>query len=122
MKELINEYFRGLVFTLVERKNANYIYAAKVGQLVDGGRYVIVISSREYGQQRLIEQIDWVNVQTRVLKNSYRLPVQKWSYSRKLFDIGVLLVSRENYSTYYDSERKVEIILLNNPNKKSKFQ
>lgn len=126
--EIINEYFKELVFTkVVEDKEGYAIYGAGIHSNigVDTMRYVLAFVPVVYAKKRqsLLKNLMWKNLQTRTLKNSYKLKQQNWKMPRDVPDFLLSVVERKKEcSIYRCNELPFEILLLHNPKKKTEYQ
>jgi hypothetical protein len=126
--ELINEYFKDLVFTkVVEDKEGYSIYGAGIHSNMGGDkmRYVLAFVPVIYAKKRQshLKDLMWKNLQTRTLTNSYKLKQQSWKIPREVPDFLFSIVDRKKeYSRYECEEIPFEILLLHNPKKKSEYQ
>jgi len=130
-REIINQFFSTLVFNKVNYNNGHYIYAAKIHEsiFINGSKYIILFVPSPFGETNefkdtsLIKNLPWINLQTRVLKNSYKLKDQTWNYPRKLRDPLLTMENRSlEKSVYNSSELNCEFIIDHNLNKKTSFQ
>src|SRR5207253_2706248 len=123
---LIESYFLKLIFKHVETKQGYFLYAACVGKYGnERGKYVILFVPEGCSTivTGTINQLRWRNLQTRTIKNEYKLPVQHWSIPRNVDDIEFQNMNRsDTESQYYSSQCPFEILLLHNPKKKTIFQ
>ena len=130
--DLVNQYFRGLIFTQVdEKKDGNLVYtvygAGINGSLGDGSeRYVLLFvpSHLAIRRQSKIEDLHWVNIQTRTIKEGYRLKHQSFAPPRDINDPTFHAIERTNSFTKYKSNdaKELEILLIHDPKKKSMYQ
>lgn len=163
--ELITSYFHSITFTKVDfitqTNGAQYIvYAARVSQsLADGIRFIIahvknrddpavaISSSNIHPETASLDKLQWVSLQTRMLKTSpyVGLREQSWSPSRYLQDVDFMYTERNtNYTKYIpvinhnttgryrppslnswssiDANFPISMILLNDKKKKSMYQ
>lgn len=125
---IINEYFKDLIFTkVVENREGYAIYGAGVSSGIGGEkmRYVLVFVPIIYANKRQskINDLMWKNVQTRNLVDSYKLKSQRWDYSKNIPDLLLTIQERtKSYSKYINPDFPFEILLLHNPKKKTNYQ
>lgn len=125
--EIINAYFKSLVFTRIEEKQGYAIYGAGVNSGISGGigRYVLVFVPSHLAvlSRAKITDLAWTNIQTRELRDSYRLKKQVLKLSHTLPNIELHIISRDKKSSTYIADGfPFEIVLLHNPKKKSAYQ
>ena len=128
--EIINDYFRTLIFTKVDTKDNFCIYAAGIytGLAGEAKRYIIIFvhESKSYKQRGNIYDFEWVSIQTRELPGSYRLNKQYWKLDRDLPDLKLSIVTREQdksiYSFIDSSIYFLKCELIHNPKKKTIYQ
>lgn len=126
--EIINTYFSTLVFSRIEEKQGYVIYGACIGSMLGGGsqRYVLafVPSHLAIKTQARLKELSWENLQTRTLRNSYRMQKQSYRMQRGLPDVLLQVVKRDDkYSTYSGPEHfPFEVLMIHDPRKKTKYQ
>lgn len=126
--DIINEYFKDLVFTkVVENREGYAIYGAGISSGIGGqiSRYVLVFVPVMYAtkQQSKIKNLMWKNLQTRNLVDSYKLKPQRWTYERNISDYLLTIQERTNkHSSYIHPDFPFEVLLLHNPKKKTNYQ
>lgn len=125
--DILNFYFKDLLFTQVDRKQGYTIYGAAIKSMIGGGkqRYILLFVSNHLAikKQAKITELPWQNLQTRNLQYSYKLKRQDWMPPRDMPNILFGVVNRtKNYSTYYNPEFPFEIILLHEAKKKTMYQ
>jgi hypothetical protein len=126
--EIVNQYFKDLIFTKVEPKEGVTIYAAAVSAtLADGKKqYVLVLvpSHMAIVDRAHMHELHWQNVQTRYLLNGYRLAPQRWSVPKGARLLMFNIVSREVTRSTYLAENGIplEMDLIHDPKKKSIHQ
>lgn len=126
--EIINDYFKDLVFTkVVENKEGYAIYGAGVSSGLGGdkSRYVLLFVPVMYAtkSRSKIENLMWKNLQTRNLEDSYKLKSQRWFLPKDNPDFLLTVQKRtKDYSSYESPDLPFEILLLHNPRKKTEFQ
>jgi len=127
--DLLNHYFKDLIFTKVDNKEDFVVYAAGVSGAFGGGhqRYVIIFVPNHLAikSQARIFELAWQNLQTRNLTYSYRLKKQNFVIPDNLEDILLEVSKREKmYSTYHSvtDDFPFDVLLLHNPKKKSVYQ
>ena len=126
---LLNKYFKDLIFTKVDNKEDFVVYAAGVSGAFGGGhqRYVILFVPNHLAikSQARIFELAWQNLQTRNLTYSYRLKKQNFVIPNDLEDILLEVSKREKmYSTYQSvtGDFPFDVLLLHNSKKKSVYQ
>lgn len=126
--DIINEYFKDLLFTkVVDNKEGYAIYGAGVSSGIGGqtARYVLAFVPVVYATKKhsKIENLMWKNLQTRNLVDSYKLKSQRWTYERNIFDFLLTVQDRNSKHTSYENpDFPFEILLLHNPKKKTLYQ
>lgn len=125
--DYINPYFKDLIFSRIEEKQGFVIYGAMVeGMLANGSRYILafVPSHLAIKTRAKIFELAWQNIQTRTLKNAYKMRQQHFQIKRGLPDVQLTVVKRENdYSTYRGPEHfPFEVLMKHDPRKKTKYQ
>lgn len=125
--ENINTYFQDLIFYKTNDYFENYIiYVAKVSspfETMYGNDYILAFVPQHVAILRecSINNLQWKNIQTRTLKNGYDIKKQKWNVPRGVQNILFELVERGKGQTTY-KYGPLEMILLNDPKKKSEIQ
>lgn len=125
--DVINSYFKNLVFTKVDEKQGFIIYGAGVASGLGGGskRYVLLFvpSHLAFTNRGRITDLPWQNLQTRQLTYSYRMKSQHWALQRDTSDFILEVKERhKNYSSYACRDLPFEILLLHDPQKKTLYQ
>lgn len=125
--EVVNSYFKDLIFTKVDEKEGFAIYGAGMASGLVGGvqRYTLLFVPKQYAtsQQARIHDLRWQNLQTRELPYSYRLKQQPWAIPRGSKDILLHITERtKTHSKYISKDFPFEFLLLHNPKKKSLLQ
>jgi len=129
--ELINEYFRSLIFTKVDEKQATNgrsyaIYGAGIsGMFGDGSaNYILLFVPSELATKRQgrIKELRWENLQTRKLQHRYNLKKQSWRPSRNLHDPLLSVQKRETNISVYTGPIPFEILLIHDPKRKTIYQ
>lgn len=127
--DIINRCFADILFTKVDKKEGYMIYAAAVvSSFGDGKKQYILLFVPEHLSilaQAHIYDLNWGNLQTRILKNGYTLKQQKWVPPKDIQPPMFSLIERSNDRSKYLSEIngiKMELILLNDPKKQSAIQ
>lgn len=128
MAETLNAYFDKIVFFKVELKEDFTIYAASITSSFGDGRkqYILAFVPTHMAilDKAYITDLHWRSLQARTLANGYKIPQQKWIVPRGLSMAMFDLVDRNDSRTKYTCENdpSVEMILLHDVKKKSKFQ
>ena len=134
LEEILNKYFGHLTFTCIDQKGNYMLYAAGLSGFSDGTRrYVFIFILPQYSEglhhkTKLWGLMNWENIQTRTIKNGYPLKEQAWRQPRidKFIELPLQIISRSNrqtnYNIPYPEYDNLEIELLHNPKKKSKYQ
>jgi hypothetical protein len=126
--DILNEYLKTLVFTRVEDKQGYVIYGAGISGMFGAGkqRYILLFvpSHLATSSQARASELPWQNLQTRNLQYSYRLKKQTWNPSQELPNPQFRVIGRTGkYSTYRGPEEfPFEVLLINDPKKKTKYQ
>jgi hypothetical protein len=126
--ELVNPFFKDLVFTKVEPKEGFTIYAAAVSATLGDGKkqYVLVLVPTHMAivDQAHIHELHWHNVQTRYLQNGYRLAPQRFAVPKGIPLLMFHITRREVSRSTYVAEDNVplQMDLLHDPKKKSVHQ
>lgn len=127
--DLLNSYFKNLVFTKIEKKENFVIYGAGIACGLGGGkkRYVLLFVPEYLANKNKarIYELKWQNLQTRELSYSYNLRPQPWSLPRDVEDVVLEVKHRsQKSSTYqaYGGNFPFEILLLHDPKKKTIYQ
>lgn len=127
--DIINSYFKSLIFSQVEEKQGYTIYGASIAGSLGGGtvRYILLFvpSHLAVKKKAKIYDLPWKNLQTRELQYSYRLPKQAWNPERELPDPVFNIVKRDKKSSQYSQVEgyfPFEVLLLHNPKKKTVYQ
>ena len=124
--DLINNQFKTLVFYKEDDKDGYVIYAAAIqSQTIDSDRYVLLFVPSHLATEKKakISSLNWVNLQTREIKDSdYKSPKQVWNSDENSVELNAIL--RDSKKTVYSSRYlpEFEFIALNDPKKKNKFQ
>lgn len=127
--DLLNSYFKNLIFTKIEEKENHMLYGAGIASGLAGGkkRYVLLFVPKQFAipHKARIHELKWQNLQTRELQYSYNLKNQSWKLGRELQDIILEVQDRnKKFSTYASTNGNFpfEVLLLNNPKKKTIYQ
>ncbi len=128
--ELFNPLFRKLTFTQLEQKEGYAIYGAATGNMMGGDqqRFVLVFVPAHLGvlSECNIDQLDWVNIQTRHCpKTTYRIKPQYWKFPDNAPNCDLKVVERTKSYTKYVSEEhgsEFDVLLLHSPKKKTIYQ
>ena len=125
--DLINSYFPNIIFTKVQQKEQYIIYAASIAaSLGDGSKHYVLVFVPVHlaiKNKAKIEDLTWVNIQTRTIKNGYKLPQQKWDLPFNNSDLFFNVIDRmDTYSKYISQDGNFELLLINDPKKKTKYQ
>jgi hypothetical protein len=126
--DLINKYLETLQFTRVEDKQGYAIYGAGTAGMFGAGnqRYILLFvpSHLAVANHARASDLPWQNLQTRNLKDSYRLKKQSWNPPQSLPNPQFQVIERKNkHSTYVGpSNFPFEVLLLHDPKKKTKYQ
>ena len=138
--DLVNEYFKDLVFKNVETKNGFCIYAAKINSRLAGGykRYVLLFvpTALSFKTQDHIYNLEWENLQTRTIIHNYNINSQKWDGMnggvQNILDnlrgiggeIPIFEVDQrtDKSTSYHVPDGSVNVELLHDPKKKTIYQ
>lgn len=128
MAERLNAYFDKIVFFKVELKEDFTIYAAFITSSFGDGRkqYILAFVPTHMAilEKSYISDLHWRSLQTRTLANGYNIPKQKWQVPRGLPMAMFAIIDRNDSRTKYrcENDPSIEMILLHDVKKKSKFQ
>jgi len=127
--ELLNRYFGNLVFYKVDEREHYTLYAADVtaGHTADNkSTYVVVFVPHYYAKREkaYLRELAWHNLQTRFMRDPYKIPRQKWTIPRDVQDVMFRVQHREKQHTIYSPETPLplEMLLLHDPKKQSLYQ
>lgn len=127
--DIINKYFANIVFFKVEPKEGFAIYAAAVRSAFGDGKknYVLALVPEQVAiiSKGYLYELQWQNLQTRLLTHGYNIPIQHWEIPRNLpLPMFALLERRETFSKYVSEEpsHSLEMILLHDQKKRSTYQ
>jgi len=127
--DVVNKYFASLLFTQIDQKQSGgsvyTVYGAGIsGAYGDGSqRYVLLFVPQHLALQRQarIQDLQWINIQTRTIKGGYRLKQQRFVPPNSRDDPNLTVVERtERYTMYRDGN--FEMLLLHDPKKKTRYQ
>ena len=129
-QDILNSYFKTLIFTKIEEKEGFTVYGAGISSGLGAGkqRYILLFVPQHLATKNRakINELQWKNLQTRELQYSYNMRKQAWKMDRDAKDIILEVKDRnKKYSTYIASGGEYfpfEILLLHNPKKKTIFQ
>jgi hypothetical protein len=126
-KTSVNLFFGKIVLVKVEHKENFTIYAASLSSSYGDGRkqYLLAFipSHLAIRDSAYLSDLDWQNVQTRLLTTGYSIPSQRWELPRDVPIPMFNLVNRTDTKTQYTSEdRQLEMVMIHDPKKKSQFQ
>ena len=127
--DLLNRYFGDLVLFKADSRESYAIYAANVstGILADGKSHYVLVFVPHYlatKPKAFLRELQFHNLQTRMMQNPYQLPRQKWEIPRDAPDIFFNVVGREKHHSTYRPEQPLpfELLLLHDPKKQSVYQ
>lgn len=126
--DLINYYFNKLVFVKSDQKENYIIYAALISASYADGKkqYILAFVPVHLAilNKAYLYELPWINLQTRLLKSYHKLVPQKWDIPSDVSKIFFATVERDVTHSKYRSEDNlpIEILLLNDTKKKTKFQ
>lgn len=128
--DILNRYFGSLVFQYIEEKQGYVIYGAAIHSQLAGDkqRYVFAFVPAHLAIQTKakLSELPWRNLQTRLCpKTTYRLRPQTWKIPHEIDNVNLKISSRnKNYAVYEaeNSQFPFEVLLINNPKKKSIYQ
>ena len=125
--DVINAYFGDIVFTKVEQKEGFMVYVASISSSYGDGKkqYALAMVQPQYAvkERAYLRDLQWQNLQTRLLQNGYRIPAQKWNIPRNLEMMMFEIVDRNAIRTKYIlPNHPIEMILLHDPKKKTQYQ
>lgn len=124
---IINKYFENLEFFKVEEKDGFAVYMARIhDQLItDGSKYVVAFVPIQLGikTRAKLSELAWQNLQTRTIRQSYRIPAQIWNIPQGVPFLKFELKERtEGYSKYTSQQAPFELMMIHNEKKKTKYQ
>jgi len=125
--DIINRYFGKIIFVKADLKEDHTIYVAALNSSFQDGRkqYALAFVPVHLAiiSQGYLSDLYWVNLQTRTMTNGYRLPPQRWEIPRGLDNTMFTAVERTEHKTKYLSDAyPLEMILIHDQKKKTKFQ
>jgi hypothetical protein len=142
--EILNNYFKNLIFTYIEEKQGYAVYVAAISTYTsaDEMKYVLAFVPSHLGIQNncRLHELPWKNLQTRICpKSAYKVRAQHWKSPVNSIDISFKIVSRaDKYSKYcvdndkrrnkYDRNDSIdptfpyEVLMVHNPKKHTVFQ
>lgn len=125
--DIINLYFGKIVFSKIDLREEHAIYVAALSSSYQDGRkqYAMAFVPNHLAvlTRAYLSDLSWVNLQTRTMTNGYKMPPQRWEIPKGLPTPMFSLVERtENKSKYISDELPLEMVLIHDPKKKSKYQ
>lgn len=125
--DVLNAYFGDIVFFKAEQKENFTIYAAALASSFGDGRkqYALAFVPTHMAilKQGHLKDLHWQNIQTRTLTNGWKMKAQRWDIPKGLPLPMFTIVDRNaNRSSYVCKELSLEMVLLHDPKKTSKFQ
>jgi hypothetical protein len=125
--EIINKYFGKIIFTKADLRENHSIYVASLSSSFQDGRkqYALAFVPIHLAiiNKGYLSDLHWVNLQTRIMTNGYRLAPQRWEIPKGLDTPMFTAVERTESKTKYVSDiYPLEMVLMHDPKKKSKFQ
>jgi hypothetical protein len=132
-RNLINHLFREILFSYTDTNNGYDLFVARLpGDFLNKRDYVIALvrSGRRSRDDVHLDEIDWVNLQTRklatndVTDNYRRLAPQKWNLPPPSPQVNppLLLKERRDRATEYTLPDGSEVTLLHDITKNTRFQ
>jgi hypothetical protein len=131
--DIINKCFDGVVLVKVENKEGFSIYAAALNSSFGDGnkQYILAFVPEHLSilEKAHLGELQWENVQTRLLSNGYKLPTgksmpqQKWVIPKGVENFMFNIKNRDESKSRYSAEgHPLELILIHDPKKKSQYQ
>jgi len=133
--DLVNSYFKTLIFTQIEEKEEFFMYGAGIACGLGGGkrRYIFLFVPKQFATERQarIHNLRWRNLQAREILHSYNLKQQAWFITRDAKDILLEIQDRNKKSSMYTVSEQTkrenngfpfEVSLLHDPKKKTIYQ
>jgi len=132
--EFLNNLFRDFVFTKTNLFDIPGFtsYVAKIHSYTDKKRYVIVMIEKDFNsnfapEKAYIHQLNWISLQTRLLDDDPTINSQNVDHRfldhRYIDDkISLQSVSTTDNGTFYQCILPIEILLLNDKKKNTKYQ
>jgi hypothetical protein len=128
----INSLFSNLIFTRVGSHHIKdndilyILFAAKIESWLgnDEDRYIILVVPFHFAvniDKAKIKDLYWVSLQTRSLKNGYKIYVQPFSFPKDILNYDMAFNSRDNDKTLYNIDN-LEVCLFHDKKKKSIYQ
>ena len=126
-KAYIDSCLEGLVFSRVDTKDNFGVYAAKIGRSLENGQgnYILVFVPIHLSllDRALITRLEWRNIQSRSIKNGYKITAQNFARRQPPVVIVENIERTQQYSKYTSTDfQDIEIVLLHDPLKKSIYQ
>ena len=136
MVEILNTYFEDLLFQYHEEKQSYAVYVAAINNQIGGDKqqciFAFVPKHLGIKSTARLHELDWQNLQMRMVPSGiYKIKKQTWKApitNKNIPEIMFSVVSREDqYSRYMPSisninEFPFEVLMINSPKNKSKFQ
>ena len=126
---IINEYFQNIVFQKVEHKENFIIYAANVrssyGSADKTFALAFVPTHLAIMDRATLHDLNWSNLQTRLLPNGYPLQPQRWDIPPKSPAVMFKIVDRNAQRSKYvvdGPHGDVEMVLIHDPKKNTMYQ
>lgn len=125
--DVINKYFGKIIFIKSDLRENHSIYVAALSSSFQDGKkqYVLAFVPQHLAiaDRGYLRELQWVNLQTRTMKNGYRLTTQRWDIAKGLDNPMFTMVERtENKTKYLSDLYPLEMVLLHDPKKTSKYQ
>lgn len=125
--EIINKYFGKIIFTKADLRENHSIYVAALSSSFQDGKkqYALAFVPVHLAiiNKGYLSDLHWVNLQTRSMTSGYRLAPQRWEIPKGLDTPMFTAVERTESKTKYVSDiYPLEMVLMHDPKKKSKFQ
>ncbi len=132
IKSIINQCFPGIILVKMERRENFTTYVASLMSSYGDGKkqYLLVFVPDHLAilEKATVEELQWENLQTRILTNEYtidgkKLRAQKWNLPKGIENFLFIVTDRSPTRTKYVSEHKdFEMLLIHDPKKKTQFQ
>lgn len=126
-RSYIESCLEGLVFTRIDTKDSFGVYAVKMGRSSENGygNYILAFVPIHLAllDRAPISRLEWRNIQSRSIKNGYKLTPQNFSRKQPPVVLVENIERTTGYSRYSNKEfSNIEILLLHNPVKNTVYQ
>lgn len=129
-RDVFDEIFKNLYFYRIRPGGEGYMmYAAQLQSFIGNAkRYVILFVQDRYAyyDKARINQLRWTSLQTRTIPDDYRIVEQmldpKALDTRYHPKVRLYLKARTDKQTEYNAPMPIELALLHDPKRKTKYQ